>query len=105
MQKDFDSSSDLVGGQGLLFSFPEVQENLTCWGIQNSRYRSSMSFYVFSFMIENKMDWSADLKLEQMWNIHFPCTPFSVCLRKIRGEWSMSDWYIIEARLLWFETF
>lgn len=56
MQKDFDSSSDLVGGQGLLFSFPEVQENLTCWGIQNSRYRSSMSFYVFSFMIEKKMD-------------------------------------------------
>ena len=24
MQKDFDSFSDLVGGQGLLFSFPEV---------------------------------------------------------------------------------
>lgn len=105
MQKDFDSFSDLVGGQGLLFSFPEVQENLTCWEIQNSRYRSSMSFYVFSFMIEKKMEWSADLKLEQMWSIHFPYTPFSVCLRKIRGEWSMSDWCIIEARLLWFETF
>lgn len=74
MQKDFDSSSDLVGGQGLLFSFPEVQENLTCWEIQNCRYRSSMSFYVFSFMIEKKMDWSADLKLEQMWSIHFSCT-------------------------------
>lgn len=74
MQKDFDSSSDLVGGQGLLFSFPEVQENLTCWEIQNSRYGSSMCFYVLSFMIEKKMDWSADLKLEQMWSIHFPCT-------------------------------
>lgn len=44
MLKDFDSSSDLVGGQGLLFSFPEVQENLTCWEIQNSRYGSSMCF-------------------------------------------------------------